>query len=82
MERATAGEMRVRPDVLGAMLVSNMALLTVAGPSFGILASTLLETFDITRSQVGWLAAGYAFVAAGISPFTDDWPIASAVATR
>jgi predicted MFS family arabinose efflux permease len=56
--------------VLGPMLVVNMALLTVAGPSFGILASTLLETFDITRGQIGQLNAGYAVVGALVSPFT------------
>lgn len=52
------------------MLVINMALLTVAGPSFGILASTLIETFDITRGQLGQLNAGYAVVGAVVSPFT------------
>ncbi len=62
--------MRVHPAVLGPMLVANMALLTVAGPSFGILASTLIDSFDITRGQVGQLNAGYAVVGALISPFT------------
>lgn len=66
----TAGAMRVRPAVLGPMLVVNMALLTVAGPSFGILASTLIESFDITRGQLGQLNAGYAVVGALVSPFT------------
>ncbi len=47
-----------------------MALLTVAGPSFGILASTLIDTFDITRGQLGQLNAGYAVVGAAVSPFT------------
>ena len=56
--------------VLGPMLVVNMALLTVAGPSFGILASTLLETFDISRGQIGQLNAGYAVVGALVSPLT------------
>lgn len=62
--------MRVRPAVLAPVLVANMAVLTVAGPSFGILASTLIESFDITRGQVGQLNAAYAVVAALVSPFT------------
>ncbi len=56
--------------VLGPMLVANMALLTVAGPSFGILASTLIESFDMSRGQLGQLNAGYAVVGAVVSPFT------------
>ncbi|MDH4144972.1 MAG: MFS transporter, partial [Acidimicrobiia bacterium] len=62
--------MRVRLPVLGVMMVLNMALLTVAGPTVGILASTLLERFDMSRSQIGQLSAGYAVVAAVVSPFT------------
>ena len=60
----------LRMTVLGPMLVANMALLTVAGPSFGILASTLLETFGISRGQLGQLNAGYAVIGALVSPST------------
>ena len=41
---------------------------TVAGPAVGILASTLIERFDLTRSDIGRLAAAYALVGAAVSP--------------
>ncbi|MEZ5264326.1 MAG: MFS transporter [Acidimicrobiia bacterium] len=43
---------------------------TVAGPAVGILASTLIERFDLTRADIGRLAALYALVGAAVSPLT------------
>ncbi len=62
--------MRITPWVLGPALVANMALLTMAGPSIGILAGSLRELFSLSTGQIGQLNAGYAVVAAVISPFT------------
>ena len=43
---------------------------TVAGPAVGILASALIERFDLTRADIGRLSALYALVGAAVSPFT------------
>jgi predicted MFS family arabinose efflux permease len=43
---------------------------TVAGPLIGILAATLIADFEITRAEVGRLAAAYALVGAAVSPAT------------
>ncbi|MEZ5235658.1 MAG: MFS transporter [Acidimicrobiales bacterium] len=56
--------------LLAAWTCVTMVFGTVAGPAVGILASTLIERFDLTRADIGRLAALYALVGAAVSPLT------------
>lgn len=56
--------------LLGAWTCVTMVFGTVAGPAVGILASTLIDQFDLTRADIGRLAALYALVGAAVSPVT------------
>jgi predicted MFS family arabinose efflux permease len=66
---ATNNQHRLRVS-LAAVTALTMAVGTVAGPSLGILASVLIDEFDITRAEVGRLAAIYALVGAFAAPMT------------
>jgi len=54
--------------LIGATTSVCMTFSTVAGPLLGILASTLIAEFSITRADLGRLAAAYALVGAAFSP--------------
>lgn len=54
--------------VVALMTSVTMAAGTIAGPAIGVLASVLRDEFDLTRAEVGRLAALYALVGALTSP--------------
>lgn len=67
MNTTRSGPGQVR---LGGVTAVCMTFSTVAGPLIGILASTLIDDYDITRADVGRLAAAYALVGAAFSPLS------------
>lgn len=56
--------------LLAGWTCTTMVFGTVAGPAVGILASTLIDRFDLTRADIGRLSALYALVGAAVSPYT------------
>ncbi len=64
------GQRRSGKVRLAGWTCTTMVFGTVAGPAVGILASTLIERFDLTRADIGRLSALYALVGAAVSPLT------------
>lgn len=70
MTAVAVGERTMGRPLLAGWTCTTMVFGTVAGPAVGILASTLIDRFDLTRADVGRLSALYALVGAAVSPLT------------
>ena len=68
VESPPAGSRTLTRPLLAGWTCTAMVFGTVAGPAVGILASTLIDRFDLTRSDIGRLSAAYALVGAAVSP--------------
>lgn len=72
MNTVSDGGTRLRSPrvLLASWTCTAMVFGTVAGPAVGILASTLIDRFELTRADIGRMAALYALVGAAVSPLT------------